>query len=386
MSKRQLLVPRGKVRDERTLITRINEGLSRYVASENKSLTDVQFMTSTEYFGLPQRDADTVYFVTAPEGIYVGDTKVAELSSNLFLGLYNQVGDNVTAGAGSGSPLLTAGNYNDGEYYVLDRAGVFSTSITELNGLTGATNDRIFAVGGTWYLVTATQDFLSSVVDDTAAGIITFTQPPVGSAAATAATELIRKGESDSGDATVQGNLDTHIADTDVHWSDVPNDDIAYVRRNKAWAENLNIARLGGTPDNFTLNTTAKKLENWSGSADSGVMSGSTDAIDGEITIPSTGVYRINHLVVGTQGNDTKEESMWSFLRITGGPNAGDYPLSVFDVATDKTDSRSLSGSFVRSLSSGEVLSLYMEASAGLGTFTFATTTFEVEILEGLTL
>lgn len=134
-----------------------------------------------------------------------------------WLGLYDQVQDKKP----DGQPLDAASNYTPGEYYVLEVNGVFSTAIPELNGVTGGVGDQIISNGTTWQILARSTAYLSSQVADTAAGVITFTPAPVSSAAATAATELIRKGESDAGDAVVQGNLDTHVGHTlaanDVH-------------------------------------------------------------------------------------------------------------------------------------------------------------------------
>lgn len=136
-----------------------------------------------------------------------------------FKGLYNQVTNQI---AGSpGGPLQPANTHLTGDYYTLEVNGVFSTPISELNGQTGGVGDQVISDGTQWLIFSPSTAFLSSQVDDTAAGVITFTPAPVSSAAASAANELIRKGESDAGDNAVQGNLDTHVGHTasadDVH-------------------------------------------------------------------------------------------------------------------------------------------------------------------------
>lgn len=387
MSRQLLILPPGESRDERTDRLRINAMLTSGVVSTNATITDTQYMTTTEYQALPTKDADTIYITTDPEGIYVGDRQVADLGGALLLGLYNAPGDTVDAGIGSGSPLAAANTYNTGEYYVLSVGGTFSTPLPELNGLTGATNDRIYAdaAANKWLLVTSTGDFLSRLTNDTAAGIITFSQPAKGAAPAAASDEYIRKQESDSRDDTTDSNLATHIADADVHYPDVPNDDISYVRRNKIWHTNTNEAFLWGPPSSFTLNTSVNILQNWPDNADVGSMDLTVDPIAGTITLPVTGLYRITQQMVGNQGNDNKEESMWSLLRVVGGAGAGDYRTDVFAISDDKTSYRALGASFVRPFDAGAVLSFGMQATTGLGTFTFETASFEVMILEGIT-
>ena len=133
---------------------------------------------------------------------------------------------------------------------------------------------------------------------------------------------------------------------------------------------------LAGTVDSFTLNTTDSKLVNYSLSGEANT-SGNIDAVAGEITIPSNGIYTIRPLALGLQGNDTKEEDIHLLLDVAV-VDAERYIIDVFTVATDKTSSRALGRAFSRFFQAGQVLSLWMYATADLGTFTVATTTFEV--------
>ncbi len=136
---------------------------------------------------------------------------------------------------------------------------------------------------------------------------------------------------------------------------------------------------LFGTVDNFIFNTTASKLVNYSDEDNwDGGGSAPLDATNGEITIPEDGLYRIVALLIGEQGNNTKEESMILEIDV----NSTRFTISVFDVATDKTDLRSFNSVFTRRFLQDDVVSLYAVATADMGTFTVESTTFEVQRLE----
>ena len=100
---------------------------------------------------------------------------------------------------------------------------------------------------------------------------------------------------------------------------------------------------LGGTTNNFTLNTTDSKLVNYSLSAQyNWPDDNDINPVTGEITIPEDGIYQFTAHVLGDQGNDTKEE--WIELRIdvVGGPDPGRSRIDILEVATDKTTGRCL--------------------------------------------
>ena len=131
---------------------------------------------------------------------------------------------------------------------------------------------------------------------------------------------------------------------------------------------------LGGSANSFTLNTTDSKIVNYSLAAEDNT-SGSINASAGEITIPVTGVYDFRANILGLQGNSTKEE--WIELKLD---NAGVERNTVgfLDVTTDKTSTRQVISFGARQFTAGQVLSLYMWASSGLGAFTVVETVFEV--------
>ena len=98
------------------------------------------------------------------------------------------------------------------------------------------------------------------------------------------------------------------------------------------------------------------------------------DPVTGIITLPEAGVYEVTLWVIGQQGNDTKEESM--FLQIEVGGVLSN--AAVFDIATDKTDYRSFTAVITRSETAGTQLRLRMRATSGTGTFSIENTSFQV--------
>lgn len=137
---------------------------------------------------------------------------------------------------------------------------------------------------------------------------------------------------------------------------------------------------MGGTTSSFTLNATDSKLVNYAFSAQwHWPDDNDVDPVNGEITIPEDGIYKFTAHILGDQGNDTKEE--WIELRIDvqNGPDPGRGRIDILEVATDKTTGRCLQASWTRAAYAGEVYSLWMWASSGLGTFTVDGTTFEIQ-------
>ena len=135
-----------------------------------------------------------------------------------------------------------------------------------------------------------------------------------------------------------------------------------------------------GDADNFTLNTTASKLVNYTQSGEwNWTDQDDIDPVNGEMTIPQDGVYSVVGAVIGYQGNDTKEEWMEMRLHVVGAnPSAGEYRVAEREIPTDKTDIRSLLFTATRLLYANDVLSLWVWGSTGLGTFDVDGTTFEV--------
>ncbi len=128
-----------------------------------------------------------------------------------------------------------------------------------------------------------------------------------------------------------------------------------------------------GAPGNMPITTTKNDVANWPNSASAG-GEWVIDPVTGTMTIPENGVYSLAFWIYGNQGNDTKEESMRLGVRV----DTTDYYLDVFSVATDKTDERAFSGTLTRRFGAGDNVTLFMDATAGMGTFAFSGGTFEL--------
>lgn len=173
--------------------------------------------------------------------------------------------------------------------------------------------------------------------------------------------------------------IDAHIADTLIHFQDVPLDGIGYIRRDRAWIASVNLAVMYGLPTDKTLGTGGFRVDGWSNVAESGLMVGSGNATTGQFVIPATGIYRFVAHLHGDQGNDNKEESIWLDFRQIGGSDPGYTEVCHESVDTDKTSGRTLGATAVRQYDAGTILELRMRASTGLGTFSFIAATWELE-------
>ena len=132
----------------------------------------------------------------------------------------------------------------------------------------------------------------------------------------------------------------------------------------------------GGAPNAFSLGTGWTTITNYPEVHSKGTMIGQHNAATGVITIPHDDYYQVSTWIYGNQGDDTKEQVIRLGVRVANAPPGqnfvqdGDYVVDLFDVATDKTYERTLSGSFTVELGEGSDISMIMNASASMGTFT----------------
>ena len=310
-----------------------------------------------------------------------------------YRGLYDQTTDTI---AGGGA-LDAASNYTPGEYYTCSANGVFVTPIPELNGQSAGVGDQVISNGAQWQLLDFSGAYLSSQVADTANGVITHVPAPISNTAAAAGTELMRKQESDAGDAAVQGNLDAHIGqlytthdphgitahtdDASIHFADAPADGAVYGRSDNDWTlARDEIAILRGVPSSFTLGTGITTISGWPTAATNSPSTYIVNGTTGEITVNATGVYLLSASLIGLQGNDTKEEDIYLWLRNSV---SGDEELWSYHVATDKgANYRPLGRSLYLDFNALEQVSIGMQATAGLGTFTFINASFSLSKVE----
>lgn len=143
------------------------------------------------------------------------------------------------------------------------------------------------------------------------------------------------------------------------------------------------LAILGGSPANFSLGTGNTDLINWQYGDAYGDMDGQFDQAAGRITIPYNGTWRLHAQVVGNQGNTNKEEVMRLRIRFANaGPDNGIYTVDNFQISDDKNSDRAMGATWtVPAMTGGTEIYLVMQASTGLGTFSFERATFEVELV-----
>jgi hypothetical protein len=100
--------------------------------------------------------------------------------------------------------------------------------------------------------------------------------------------------------------------------------------------------------------------------------------VTGEIVIPEDGTYSGTAFVYGIQGSADQNQEIHLLFDIVGPSGIIRYPVAMFDVATRLTTSRVLNGSLTGILLKGDVVSLWMNATADLGIFSMQQTTFEL--------
>ena len=144
--------------------------------------------------------------------------------------------------------------------------------------------------------------------------------------------------------------------------------------------------------ESYTLYGDAADQANWDGIEDpivgytnegswNGGQPSNLDAVNGTITIPSAGVYRITAFVSGNQGNLAFNEAMWLLFNDGVG---GQVVVDVFDVSSNKTSGRVFFGQLFLPFQGGEVTFLSTLASADMGTFDYQAVQFTIERIRDL--
>ena len=133
------------------------------------------------------------------------ETQVDRIS--VLMGSYNPTDEQVTNPAGT---IPDPATLNAGEYYIVSPdSGVIDTVWPDITGLFAEVGDTIHVTTENKYLlVKQGSDFISSVVDDSAAGHITFEAGASSDVAATSNNHLVRKSQTDA----IQLDIDTHEA------------------------------------------------------------------------------------------------------------------------------------------------------------------------------
>jgi hypothetical protein len=137
---------------------------------------------------------------------------------------------------------------------------------------------------------------------------------------------------------------------------------------------------LAGLPSPIFLDTTPKKLVNYTLFGTLGDVPIEPDPVAGTITLPVDGFYKVTIYIVGQQPENTQDETARLLIEYQGSL----IELSVYEVSSNKTDLMSFASSFSRQFSAGETLALYMDATGTLETFNFDGTTLEVTLVTAI--
>ncbi len=159
-------------------------------------------------------------------------------------------------------------------------------------------------------------------------------------------------------------------------WLDDELQRLAAVLRNKLQDRGAWI--LYGDATSVPMNTTPSLISGyefsgfWGGGQPSQV-----DPVAGTIMIPDPGIYRLTAMVTGNASTPVQNEIAALDVDIDGVPAA----IAGWEKASQKNAPLAFSGGATRAFNGGEVISLYIEATANFGTFDFVSTSFEVEKL-----
>ena len=134
------------------------------------------------------------------------------------------------------------------------------------------------------------------------------------------------------------------------------------------------IGALRGLPANIALDTTRAVIITWPTGLEIGGFSGNVDGVAGEITIPSDGIYAVTADFNGILSGGAASGEAIIFVRSS---LTGDAPVDV-DAIVLGTLRVGFSFSIWNQFSEGETLSIAVDATANLGTLTFAGAYFEV--------
>ena len=134
------------------------------------------------------------------------------------------------------------------------------------------------------------------------------------------------------------------------------------------------IGAFRGAPASVAFDTTRSIITTWPTILESGAFDGRADASLGEITIPADGTYAVSATLTGVLSGGAASGEGIAYIRSS---LTGDLPVQAGPV-TLGTLRAGFSFATWGQFSENEVLSLALDATANLGTLTFASGSFEV--------
>lgn len=134
------------------------------------------------------------------------------------------------------------------------------------------------------------------------------------------------------------------------------------------------IGAFRGAPADVVFDTTRSIITTWPTTLEAGVFDGKTDASLGEITIPADGAYAVSATLTGVLTGGAASGEGIAYIRSS---LTGDLPVQAGPVILG-TLRAGFSFATWGQFTENEVLSLALDATANLGTLTFASGSFEV--------
>lgn len=131
---------------------------------------------------------------------------------------------------------------------------------------------------------------------------------------------------------------------------------------------------LFGAADTVPLNLVPELVHNYTFAEFRGIAI-EPDKVAGTITIPEDGLYSGFAYIYGQQVDQSLNEEIHLFLLKNAEPLK---TISTFDVNTNQTDDRVINAKITGEFQAGDVLSLYLNATADLGTFDLLSTSFDM--------
>ncbi len=137
-------------------------------------------------------------------------------------------------------------------------------------------------------------------------------------------------------------------------------------------------AVLYGGATAMLVDTTRRIIAGYGSEAEGEGFRNAADPTTGVITLPFTGTYQVIAHAGGSHSTATQNDAAMLFIRTPG----GDIDMAGWPVATNKVTYATFNGALVLPGNEGDALSLGLYATTSLGTFTFASIEFFVELMD----
>ena len=134
---------------------------------------------------------------------------------------------------------------------------------------------------------------------------------------------------------------------------------------------------MAGDADDFNLDTIDSKLVNYTLGGSIGEVPVGPDLVAGNITLPVQGAYKMTAYVYGLQPSVVQNQTIRLLLDVNGIKEI----VATLDVASVLTEDRTLLATFSRVFQVDDVISMFMNATADMGTFEVQNTSLEMDFV-----